>query len=256
VTYADIAVADHVVIECPACGASEHADRGMLGGSATIVCRNCGERWPGGRRRNKRRSARRLPRVPRQPPLLEAERRPLVTFSSGADTAWAAKIEGDVWPEAPRRSRLPMLAAAMAASMFVASFFGGREAAVAALPDLAGLYAAIGLPVKLDPLAIEGLAAERAGGGNGSRLTVRGVIRNVSGTEQPVPPLTANVLDSAKTIVGWRSFDAPARVMAAGEAAPFLLELDGVPRQAGKVAIRFRRTAEARSAGEGSTATP
>jgi hypothetical protein len=200
--------------------------------------------------------ARRLPRVASRPPILEAERKPLVTFSSSTDKGWAAKIEGDFWPEPPRRSRIPMLAAAMAASMFLAAFFGGREAAVAALPDLAGLYAAIGLPVTLDDLRIEDLAAERTESKNGTRLTVRGVIRNVSATEQPVPPLTANVLDSALAVVGWRSFDAPARVMAAGEAAPFLLELDAVPRQAGKVAIRFRRTAEARSAGEGSAAKP
>jgi hypothetical protein len=191
-----------------------------------------------------------------RPPILEAERKPLVTFFSSTDKGWAAKIEGDFWPEAPRRSRIPMLGAALAASMFLAAFFGGREAAVAALPDLAGLYAAIGLPVNLDDLRIEDLAAERTEGKNGTRLTVRGVIRNVSATEQPVPPLTANVLDSALAVVGWRSFDAPARVMAAGEAAPFLLELAAVPRQAGKVAVRFRRTAEARSAGEGSTATP
>lgn len=256
-TYADLAVADHVVIRCPACGTSEDADPGMLGGAATIVCRKCGERWPSARKRKKRRMARRLPRVvQRAPELIEAERLPLVTFSSGSDQAWAAKVAGDTWPEPPRRSRIPMIAAAFAASLFLGGFFGAREAAVAALPDLGRLYAAMGMPVNLDGLAIESLAAERVDGEDGTRLTVRGVIRNVSATEQPVPPLTASVLDSAMAVAGWRSFDAPARIMAAGEAAPFQLELDAVPRQAEKVAIRFRRTAEARSVQKGSTATP
>lgn len=167
-----------------------------------------------------------------------------MTYSSGADKAWAAKIEGDYWPEPAQRSRVPMLAAAIAASVFLAAFFTAREGAVAGLPDLAGLYAAIGMPVNLDPLTIEDVAAERAPGNNGARLSVRGVIRNASATEQAVPSLTASVYDSAMSVAGWRSFDAPARMMAVGEAAPFQLELDGVPRQANTIVVRFRRPAE------------
>jgi hypothetical protein len=187
----------------------------------------------------------------KDPDVIEAERRPLVTYSKGIDKAWAAKVEGDWWPAPPRRSRLPMIAAATAASLFIAAFFAGRVAAVAALPDLWGLYAALGLPVNLDGLAIEEVAADWVPNGEGARLSVRGVVRNVSGREQPAPALTASVYDSGMKLTGWRDFDPPAHAMAIGEAAPFQLEIEGVPREARKVVLRFRRPAEPARAGEG-----
>ena len=251
--HSNLADSDRVVIRCPACGASEEAHPGVLNEAPRIVCRKCGETWPAPPGRRKRRGPRTPERGDRE--TIEAERRPLVTYSSGADQAWAAKVEGDYWPEQPQRSRVPAIAAAMAATVFIAAFFGGRYQAVAALPDLAGLYAAVGLRVNLDGLVIEEVAAKRNPGDGGSRLTVHGVIRNVSSTEQPVPALTASVHDSAMRIAGWRGFDPPARKMAVGEAAPFRLELEGVPRQAGHIVIRFRRPAEPRRAAmEGPTA--
>ena len=77
-----------------------------------------------------------------------------------SEEATAAKMAGDYWPEPPRQSRIPMIAGAMAALLFLVAFFGAREAAVAALPDLAGLYRAIGLPVNLDGFAIEAVGAD------------------------------------------------------------------------------------------------
>jgi hypothetical protein len=187
--------------------------------------------------------------------LLEAQRRPLVTFSSGIDKAWADKIKGDFQPAPPRKSRLAVTTGAIAAVFFIAVFLGGREAAVAVLPDLATLYAALGLPVNLDGLAIEGVAAERTALAEGARLTVRGTIRNVSGAPQAVPALTASLYDGAKAPVEVRGFDPPARMIGAGEAAPFLLALDRVPDQAREVVVRLRRpSGNAMLAAKGDTA--
>src|SRR5688572_16411298 len=113
VTPSDLAVSHHVVIRCPTCGASEHADPALLTGAPTIVCRECGETWPVGApatRRPAKLSARRLSAPPSTardpaPDVLEARRRPLVGYSDASDKAWAAKIEGDVLAEARRRSR-------------------------------------------------------------------------------------------------------------------------------------------------------
>ncbi len=246
----DRAYPEPVVIRCAACGASENADSHVVGGAPRIVCRNCGETWPTASKGKKRRmQARGKGAESGAGQLIDAERRPLISYSSGADKAWAAKVAGDHWPEPRGRSRLPTVAAAMAAALFMAGFFGGREAAVAALPDLAGLYSALRLPVNLDGLIIEELAGERSG--SDGRLSVRGVIRNVSATEKPVPPLAASVYDEAMTVAGWRGFDPPARMMAVGEAAPFELQLEGVPPQAGKVVVRFRRPAAGEAAGDG-----
>ena len=250
----DLAVSDHVVIRCPACGASEDADPAVLTGAPTIVCRNCGETWPVTRARSNRRSAARpvaaggcalrQSRIRPRGDILVAERRPLVGYSEAIDRAWAAKIEGDILPEEPRRSSFPATLGACGAALFIALFITGREAAVAALPDLAGLYAAIGLPVNLDGLAIEAVAAKRAAGIDEDRLTLTGTIRNVSGAEQAVPDLSASLYDIAGIPAGDRGFDPPARSIPPGEAASFHVEFTSVPTSAAEIVIRFRRAAE------------
>jgi hypothetical protein len=176
--------------------------------------------------------------------LVEAERRPLVTYSDGADRAWARKMEGDILPETREPRRLPMVAASMAALFFLAAFFGGREAAVATVPDLAGLYAALGLPVNLEGLAIESVTAERTSSADGARLIVSGSIRNLGAAERTLPPLAAVIYDSAMVPAGARGFEPPSPRLGAGEETAFLLELDRVPGEAAEVAVRFGRPGE------------
>jgi hypothetical protein len=214
----------------------------VLADSPMIVCRNCGETWPVAPRRTKRPAFATTQHDPR-PALIEAERRPLITFSDGAEKAWAAKIEGDILPEAPQASRFAATAtttAALAAILFVGALLGGREAAVAALPDLAGLYAAVGLPVNLDGLAIEDVKAERLPPEEGSTLTVRGLIRNVSGVDRAARPLVVKVMDAVARGIGSRDFDPPAATIAAGDAVPFILKLQELPEGAAEISIRFR----------------
>jgi hypothetical protein len=243
VTTSDPDLAATVVLRCPACGANERADPAVLADTPTIVCRDCGETWPAALPREKRRAL-----VPARGPaagLIEAERRPLVSYSNGTSEAWAAKMAGDILPEAPRqRSHLPMTAAAFAALLFLGGFVGGREAAVRTVPDLAGLYAAIGLPVDLDGLVLEGIAAERAAG-EGGPIVVRGSIRNVSGVEQVAPPLAVTLRDEAGAPAGIRDFDPPARSIAPGAREPFVLEIANAERQASEIVLRFRRPADA-----------
>lgn len=244
-TASDITNADRVVIQCPACGASESAEPQVLADAPTIVCRECGGTWPSAPPRTRRRTDLvRETKAHIESNVIDAERRPLVTYSDGAESAWAAKVAGDYWPEPPRQRRMPMIAGAIAALFFLAAFFGGRQAAVTALPDLAGLYAAIGLPVHLEGMAIEDVAAERSSTSTGERIVVRGMIRNVSGDEMAVPQLAAILYDSARVPARGESFDPPAKTIGRGEAAPFLLTLDGVPAQATQVAVRFRRPGE------------
>jgi hypothetical protein len=209
-----------------------------------IVCRECGETWPLPSKQSKHRGNRTKKARSRRGEVLVAERRAVVTYSDNADQAWAAKIAGDYWPEPQRQSRLPMTAAAMAAVFFLAAFFAGREAAVAALPDLAGLYAAIGLPVNLERLAIEDVGAERTPTFGGARLTVRATIRNLSDTPQAVPALATILYDDVLAPAGAYGFDPPAGTIGPGEAMPILLDLEGAPEKATEVAVRFRRRGE------------
>ena len=239
------ASSSHAVVLCPACGGSEPAESGSPAAALEIVCAECGETWPSAPPRTERRSDLvHQTRAQVESNIVEAERRPLVTYSDGGESAWAAKAAGDAWPEPPRQRRLPIIAGAVASAFFLAAFFGARDAAVRAVPDLAGLYAAIGLPVHLDGVALEKVAADRTPTASGDRVVISGIIRNVSGAEASVPALAAILYDSARVPAHAESFDPPAGTIPPGKSAPFRLTLDGAPPEATEVAIRFRRPGE------------
>jgi len=232
-------ISDHVVVQCPACGACESVEETSLATHADMVCPECGETWPAGGMS----AAKPRRKEEALGPLITAERLPLVTYTAADDRAWKAKIEGDYWPEPPRPRRLPMIAAAVAAVFFLAAFFGAREAAVAALPDLAGLYASIGLPVNLDKLTIEDVSAERSHGFAGSQVSVRATIRNPTTQARHLPPLVAEIGDGTARL-GPFSFDPPARTIAAGKSMTVLLDLSAVPENIEAVTLRFPRRGE------------
>jgi len=216
-----------------------------------MVCRECGETWPVEELEASlsRAFARKLapPRrgnTQRRGEVIVAEKRPLVTYSDPKNDAGAGKIAGDYWPEPPRHSRLPMIATGMAALFFLAAFFGGREAAVAALPDLAGLYAAIGLPVNLDGLEIVEVRADRAPTFAGARLAVHATIRNIGPAKQSIPPLAAVLYSDGLVPAGSYGFDPPPQFVAAGQSVQLTMNLEGAPEQAAEVVVRFRRRGE------------
>lgn len=244
--HSDLAKSDQVVIQCPACGASEAADATLLADAPMIVCRNCGETWPTtGPRAGSRPSMRPRRAVSVSRNNVDAQRVPLVTYAGEMDRAWAAKVAGDVLPGvAPRRSRIPGATAALASLLFIAAFLGGREAAVAALPDLAALYGSLGMPVNLDGLEIRGIGADRAPSQTAGRVSVRGEIVNVSRTELRIPPLDVSFHDASMMPAGSRGFDPPAHILAAGDGAAFTLQLEGVPQGASRIVLRFRRPGE------------
>jgi hypothetical protein len=224
VSASSFASSSHAVVLCPACGGSEPAESGSPAGAPEIVCAECGETWPSAPPRTERRSDLvHQTRAQVESNIVEAERRPLVTYSDGGESAWAAKAAGDAWPEPPRQRRLPIIAGAVASAFFLA---------------------AIGLPVHLDPVAIEKVAADRTPTASGDRVVISGIIRNVSGAEASVPALAAILYDSARVPAHAESFDPPAGTIPPGKSAPFRLTLDGAPPEATEVAIRFRRPGE------------
>jgi hypothetical protein len=250
-------MSDHIVVRCPVCGGHEPADLGAIGNAHAIVCAECGETWPSAAPRSEGRTdlvVETKEHIQRN--LLEAERRPLVTYTDrGAEKAWATKMAGDYWPEPPRQRRFPLFAGATAAVFFLAAFFGGREAAVSAVPDLAGLYAAIGLPVYLEGFAIEAVAAERMPTAAGDRIVVQGTLRNVGREQGAVPRLVAILHDSARMTALAEGFDSPVQILKAGEATPFRFTLDAAPAQAIRVVVRFQRPGEKLPHNEGAAAS-
>lgn len=175
--------------------------------------------------------------------MIVAEKQPLVTYTDASDTAWKAKIEGDVWPEPARSSRLPMTVAAVAGAVFLAAFFGARPAAVAALPDLAGLYSAIGMPVNLDGLAIEDAGAERNRGFSGARITLHATLRNLGDGKRTIPPFIAVMDNGVEPVASFR-LDPPERSIAGGGALRYSADLGVAPEGVAQVTVRFLRAGE------------
>jgi hypothetical protein len=195
-----------VILRCPSCGAQEAAATSDLYDAPSIVCRKCGETWPSSRTSpNSTQLA--LPQqrgrsvVWSDAVVVDAVRRPLVSYSAGDDDVWEARMRAD---EPVRRSRersWPGILAAAISLLFLSAFFGARENAVAAIPDLAGLYRVIGLPVNLKGLAIENVSAHRKVTPTATTLIVRGDILNVTAMARSIPPLVISAGTSQAEIV-------------------------------------------------------
>ncbi len=240
---------DFVLLKCPSCGAAEPIETAvMAAGTQIVVCRRCGETWPARRQaepgadsiRKAEEAGRSL--VWSDARLVDAVRRPLVSYDNGSENAWAARIAADCAPpsaRSPAGQAFITAVAVLASIVFLAAFVAGRESAVAAVPDLAGLYERIGLPVNLQGLAIDGLAGERRMTGEGARLTVSGSLVNLKDSEQPVPGLVVELRDSALQAVRSVAIAPPVTHLAGQESAPFRLVIDDVPKTAIDVAVRF-----------------
>jgi hypothetical protein len=141
-----------------------------------------------------------------------------------------------------------MVAAAAASIFFLTAFLGAREAAVAALPDLAGLYAAVGLPVNLDRLSIEDVSAERSRTFEGLHITISATIRNLGTAEQALPPIVAALRRDGSPLAAF-GFDAPQPTIGGSTEIPIVIELSKALPEAKDIELRFLRPGEKLPAG-------
>lgn len=165
-----------------------------------------------------------------------------------AKSAPAPKKAGRAKPvkKAPGRSRLATMTAILAAIIVVA--IGSRTSIVRAVPDLAGLYAAIGLPVNLRGLEFQGVntAAEVQDGI--TVLVIEGEVANV--TRQPVelPRLRLSILDAnQRELYSWTSM-LPRSILADGERIAFRSRLASPPAEGKEVLVRFLSRSDLTSA--------
>ncbi|MGQ7791701.1 hypothetical protein ACUN0C_04750 [Faunimonas sp. B44] len=234
-----------IILRCPACGAAEPVEPDMVGTAVhMIVCRKCGEAWPARESSGNPGAPDGAagPEQPRDEPVLQAVRRPLVAYAVGGPDPWAAKLAADT-PRADARTPAGGLGIGLATIgvLFLAGMLLARPALVGILPDLAGLYGAIGLPVNLDGLEMRAVSSERARtGSSADQIVVRGTIANPGGRERTVAGVVVTVRDTGRDPILARSFDAPIKHLAAGRSAAFEFSVDDVPRQAHDVVLRFR----------------
>jgi predicted Zn finger-like uncharacterized protein len=135
------------------------------------------------------------------------------------------------------RSKLLTLTAVLAAVLTVA--IGSRTTIVRTVPDLASLYAAIGLPVNLRGLEFYAVNTGSEVQDGITVLVIEGEVVNV--TRQPVelPRLRLAILDqSQRELYSWTSM-LPRSILADGERIAFRSRLASPPADGREVLVRF-----------------
>lgn len=210
-----------MIVSCPACESRFQVDREQLGFDGRIVrCGKCGNCWH---------------QMPENDPQVAA----------------AAEPFADVPPPPRRRSAAPTrkekgsgLVVGWVLLLVVVGGLGAggwleRERIVARFPQLADVYHLLGVPV-IPPgqaLRLSDLTpAERQDGGD-RVLTVRGVVTNISDRKQALPPLRAQLLDSAGQVLSEWVFDPPQAELDAGGSTTFETETRNPPEGAQNLSV-------------------
>lgn len=151
------------------------------------------------------------------------------------------------------RSHLPMgrmrrgvrIGAYTILALALALAVAGREILVEHIPDFAGVYAALGLPVNVVGLDFDALQSFRGRREGREFLTVSGEIVGLSTRPVPVPPLIVTLLDEAEQALYQWSVAAQVPTLGAGERSFFETQLAAPPSSASAVRLTFATSARA-----------
>jgi predicted Zn finger-like uncharacterized protein len=249
-------------LACPTCHTAFHIEPGTLGDNGRSVrCTRCRTVWLA-------RSADLLP----DPVMAEAsagEGSTLPTISGGGllpqvvpwnDTvmvevessppvapvaARPAIAERDWSPAARRaaarksRTRSRLVAATIVLAALVVGALGSRASIVRAVPDLAGFYAAIGLPVNLRGLEFRSVRTTKEIHDGTPVLIIEGEIANVTRGTADVPRLRFAVNGVGdKELYAWTAL-LPRATLPGGESVTFRSRLASPPSDGEEVVVRF-----------------
>lgn len=133
------------------------------------------------------------------------------------------------------------------ALLLLAVVFRGPVVSVA--PDLAGLYAAAGMPVNLRGLEFRNIRAERGEEDGRPILSVEGDIANIQGGEVDVPTVRLAIrAPDGQEVYAWSVVPQRDR-LAAGQSVPFRTRLASPPADTSDLVVRFvERTRPAKEA--------
>ena len=136
--------------------------------------------------------------------------------------------------------RVPPPAAAVIALVVLAGIaIVERKPIVRLMPQTARLFAAIGLPVNLRGLTIEGVKTELVADAAQTILVVEGTVKAVGAGTVEVPPLQLSVRGAdGQEVYSWTA-EAASLSLRQGEMAPFRARLVAPPAEGRDVVIRF-----------------
>jgi predicted Zn finger-like uncharacterized protein len=133
----------------------------------------------------------------------------------------------------------PVAIAFVLAVVSVVGFFGPRESIVRIMPDLAGAYAAIGLPVNLRGLEFRGVKTAQETQDGIPVLVIEGEVVNIAKHPVEVPRVRIAVLGSAKQeLYSWTTL-LQRSILADNEKVSFRSRLASPPPDGQEVLVRF-----------------
>lgn len=209
-----------MIVSCPACESRFQVDQEQLGYNGRIVrCGKCGNCWHQMPEEDPRTAAAELPGPPPRP-----QRRPAPVkrrSGRGAAAGWVLLL---------------LFVAGLGAAGWLE-----RGRIVAEFPQMAEAYALVGLPIEPPGPVLQlnnvDLSSEVVEGT--TVIIVRGVVSNISERKQAIPPLRAQLTDSAGEVLAEWTFDSPQTELDAGSAVAFQTETRNPPDGAQNLSISF-----------------
>ncbi|GAB4228068.1 MAG: zinc-ribbon domain-containing protein [Kiloniellaceae bacterium] len=201
-----------MIVSCPACESRFEVDQEQLGHDGRIVrcgkCGNCWHQMPD----NDPRAA--VAAAPPPPPARRAAQPPKKKKSRAALVGWILLL------------------------FFIGGLVAGgwfeRQRIVAQFPQLADVYALLGVPV--DPpgpvLKLSDVALDRDVVEGDTVIIVRGVVSNISDRKQEVPSLRAQLTNGSGEILAEWTFEVPQAELDAGGSVAFETETKNPPEGA------------------------
>lgn len=257
-----------MMIVCPTCASTYRIEAGRVGMEGRSVrCAACRETW----------FVSPAEVLAAHAAELDVGHAPETGADAASEDAWAeaaaavrsasAEATIDNVPAAPRRARtrkaepgykplgkgrrIAGLSPALAAGLVVLAALPlaclARVPVVTALPQAAGLFARIGLPVNLRGLEIRDAAAFRnpADGERPAELVVEGDLVGIAQDAAAVPPITVALRDAAERVVRTYTIAPPRSRLGQGETARFSARFPDPPVQARALELRFADAAAA-----------
>lgn len=251
-----------MIITCPHCNTRYTvADRAIGEAGRHVQCAKCGNYWLADRASAEPSPAPASPETDAAPDRLDPEVEAEAEFHAveveqgrtgegggrkrgrrrRARARALAKRHRDIarrLPAARMRQYLGVGSATVAA-LVMAVFFGSREAIVRSFPDLASLYAVMGMSVNVVGLEFSEVRTVRAVRDGTEMLFVEGRIRNVGGRMRALPPIRVSLYAEDGTgVYEWRA--APgASALETGETLRFETQLAEPPQGVARVRLRF-----------------
>lgn len=166
------------------------------------------------------------------PPLAPTAARPALT-----ERDWSPAARRTAARKSRVHSRL--VAATIVLAALVVGALGSRASIVRAVPDIAGFYAAIGLPVNLRGLEFRNVRTLKEVHDGTPVLIIEGEIANVTRGTADVPRLRFAVNGGdEKELYAWTSL-LPRPTLTGGESVTFRSRLASPPAEGNEVIVRF-----------------